>query len=225
MINREDKFIGFCQNLIANYIETPVLTGMKTIIDTETIKITGFDTEQSQKLYKNIYSAGAISYKKFPLFYLDNKKSEAITFFLFTDLRDNYEKQEIAYSEAFKIIFKKKKTGNYCYLWNNNYKTSKDEKLVNNYIFTEYLDKDSNNKYDINCVSRIMTSPMTVILGQKDIKGNIFKEGISFLSVIVIVFITLCLIIISLPFILSKFYKKQDERSESSVSELNNSLN
>ena len=225
MINREDKFIGFCQNLIANYIETPVLTGMKTIIDTETIKITGFDTEQSQKLYKNIYSAGAISYKKFPLFSLDNKKSEAITFFLFTDLRDNYEKQEIAYSEAFKIIFKKKKTGNYCYLWNNNYKTSKDEKLVNNYIFTEYLDKDSNNKYDINCVSRIMISPMTVILGQKDIKGNIFKEGISFLSVIVIVFITLCLIIISLPFILSKFYKKQDERSKSSVSELNNSLN
>ena len=140
-------------------------------------------------------------------------------------MRPWYEKADIAYSEAFKIIFKKKKTGNYCYLWNNNYKTSKDEKLVNNYIFTEYLDKDSNNKYDINCVSRIMISPMTVILGQKDIKGNIFKEGISFLSVIVIVFITLCLIIISLPFILSKFYKKQDERSKSSVSELNNSLN
>ena len=224
LINGEDRFINLCQNIIANYVETPVSSKISTIIDTKTVKITGFDTEQSEKLYKTIYSAGAISYKKFPLFPLDNKNSEVVTFFLFTDLRDNFENEEINYSEAFKIIFKEKSTGNYCYLWNNDYKKSKN-KLVNNFIATEYLDKDSNDKYDINCISRIMISPMTVILGQKDLKGSLFEEGISFLSVIVIIFITLCLIMISLPFILSKFYKKQTDRAQSSVSELNSNEN
>ena len=224
LINGEDRFIHLCQNIIANYVETPVASKISTIIDTKTVKITGFDTEQSEKLYKTIYSAGAISYKKFPLFPLDNKKSEVVTFFLFTDLRDNFENEEIAYSEAFKVIFKKKSTGNYCYLWNNDYKKSKN-KLVNNFISTEYLDKDSDDKYDINCISRIMISPMTVILGQKDLKGSLFEEGISFLSIIVIIFITLCLIMISLPFILSKFYKKQTDRAQSSASELNSNEN
>ena len=224
MINGENKFINFLQNLLVNYVETPVVSKIETIIDTEVVKVTGFDTELSKQLYKNIYSAGAISYKKFPLFPLDNKKSEAVTFFLFTDLRDNFQKDEVEYRQAFKIIFKNKKAGNYCYLWNNDYKKSKG-KLVNNFIVTEYLDKDSKDKYNINCVSRIMISPMTVILGQKDLKGSLFEEGINFLSIIVIIFINLCLIIISLPFILSKFYNKQGDRAQSSVSELNASRN
>jgi len=62
MINREDILLPFCHNLIFNYVETPVNSRIQTIIDTETVKIMGFDNEQSQSLYRNIYSAGAISY-------------------------------------------------------------------------------------------------------------------------------------------------------------------
>ena len=46
-----------------------------------------------------------------------------------------------------------------------------------------------------------MISPMTIILGQNDIKGNLFKEGINIFSIIVIILITICLIIASLPFV------------------------
>ena len=220
MLNREDRLLQFCHNLVVNSIETSVNSDEKTIINTETIKITGFDTEQSKILYKNLFSAGAISYKKFPLFALNNKKSEAVSFFLFTDLRENFENPNIAYSEAFKIIFKKKEINNYCYLWNNDYSILTNKELVNNFVSTEYLNKD-NNKYDINCVSRIMISPMTIILGQADLKGSLFKEGISFLSIIVIIMITLCLIVISSPFLLSKFYKKQTQDAQNSLNELN----
>ena len=220
MINREDRLLQFCHNLVVNFIETSVNSDQKTIIDTETIKITGFDTEQSKIMYKNLFSAGAISYKKFPLFALNNKKSEAVSFFLFTDLRENFENPNIAYSEAFKIIFKKKEINNYCYLWNNDYSILTNKELVNNFVSTEYLNKD-NNKYDINCISRIMISPMTIILGQADLKGSLFKEGISFLSIIVIIMITLCLIVISSPFLLSKFYKKQTQDAQNSLNEIN----
>ena len=64
-------------------------------------------------------------------------------------------------------------------MWNNDY-SDKNKEIVNNFISTEYISKD-NDKYDINCVSRVMISPMTIILGQNDINGSIFKEGISFL--------------------------------------------
>ena len=218
VINEEKKLHQFCHNLVVNFTESPVnLTTL--IINTETIKITGFDAESSKKLYKGLFSAGAISYKQFPLFSLDNMKSEAATLFLYISLRENFEKENIAYSEAFKVIFKEKSSNNYCYLWNNDYK-EKNKKIVNNFVATEYRNK-KNNKYDINCVSRIMISPMTIILGQKDLKGNIYKEGISFLSLIVIILITLSLIVISLPFLLSKYYKKQTENAQASLNQIN----
>ena len=229
MINREDRLISFCKNLIVNYVETPVNSNIKKIIDSETVTITGFDTEESKNLYRNIYSAGAISYKNFPLFPLKNKKQEdtekledpeAVSLFLFTEIRENFVNADISYSQAFKITFKKKSINNYCYLWNNDYVKNKNE-LINNFAFTEYLDKDDNDKYNISCVSRIMISPMTIILGQTDINGSLFKEGISICSFIVIILISLCLIIISLPFILSKYYMKQTQNEDKTVNELN----
>ena len=219
MITREDRLLQFCKNIITNYVELPVKSNIKTIIDSEMLIITGFDTEESKELYKNIYSAGAISYKKFPLFPLQNKKSEATTLFLYTELRENFEDDDIAYSEAFKIIFKNKSSNNYCYMWNNDY-FNENKELVNNYVSTEYLDKDG-EKYNINCISRVMISPMTIILGQSDIKGSLFKEGINILSVIVIIFITISLILISFPFYLSKYYKKQSESAKKMLNELN----
>ena len=219
MINREDKLLQFCHNLVVNFRERPVVSKIEEIIDTETIKIIGFNTDSSKELYEDIFSVGAISYKQFPLFPLNNIKSEAVTLFLYTELRENFENEDIAYSEAFKVIFKKKSRDNYCYLWNNDYK-DKNKKIVNNFVSTEYLNK-KNNKYDINCISRIMISPMTIILGQKDLKGNLYKEGISFLSLIVIILITLSLIIITLPFLLSKYYKRQTEKAQASLNQIN----
>ena len=219
MLTREEKLNKFCKNIYVNYVELPVSSNIKTIINS-TISIEGFDSEESKILYKNIYYAGAILYNNFPLFPLNNKKSEAVTLFLYTDTRNNFVKEDIAYREAFKIIFKKKKIDNYCYLWNNDYLNDGNE-IVNNYIATEYLNKDDDSNYDINCISRIMISPMTVILGQNDIKGNIFKEGINFFSIMIIILLTLCLIIISLPFLLSKYYKKKAEKADLSINELN----
>ena len=62
---------------------------------------------------------------------------------------------------------------------------------------------------------------MTMILGQTDINGSLFKEGISICSFIVIILISLCLIIISLPFLLSKYYMKKKENEDKKINELN----
>ena len=223
MINREDILLPFCHNLIFNYVETPVNSRIQTIIDTETVKIMGFDNEQSQSLYRNIYSAGAISYKNFPLFPIKDKSEEleAVSFFLFTDLRDNFINTDISYDQAFKIIFKKRNIDNYCYMFDNDYVNNNYSEIVNNYVFTEYLsDKNNDDKYNINCVSRIMISPMTIILGQTDINGSLFKEGINICSLIVIILISLCLIIISLPFLLHKFYKREAKRASQAINEI-----
>jgi hypothetical protein len=219
MVTSEHKLRSFLRNMQLNFVETPVEENIKNIINTSTISITGFESKDSQNLYQEIYSAGAISYKHFPLFPLDNKKSEALTFFLYTDARENFYKNEISYSEAFKIIFKNKNIDNYCYLWNNDY-SDKNKEIVNNFISTEYISKD-NDKYDINCVSRVMISPMTIILGQNDINGSIFKEGISFLFILVMILITLCLVLISLPLILSKYYSKKEDIEDKVFKELN----
>ena len=218
MINREDRLHQFCKNIFVNYVEAPFKSKIEIKMDSA-VSIKGFDTEESKKLYKNIVSAGGILYKEFPLFPLDNKKSKAITFFLYTELRENFEKADVSYQEAFKIIFKKKDNQNYCYLWNNDYLKDKKE-IVNNFISTEYLNEDDDSNYDINCISRIMISPMTVILGQNDIKGNLFKEGINFFSIIVIILITICLIIASLPFFLSKYYRKKSDNNNNAANEL-----
>ena len=219
MVTSEHKLRSFLRNMQLNFVETPVEENIKNIINTSTISITGFESKDSQNLYQEIYSAGAISYKHFPLFPLDNKKSEALTFFLYTDARENFYKNEISYSETFKIIFKDKNIDNYCYLWNNDY-SDKNKEIVNNFISTEYLSKD-NDKYDINCVSRVMISPMTIILGQNDIYGSIFKEGISFLFILLMILITLCLVLISLPLILSKYYSKKEDIGDKIFKELN----
>jgi hypothetical protein len=219
MVNSEHRFRSFLRNMQLNFVETPVKENINNIINSPTISITGFESEDSQNLYQEIYSAGAISYKHFPLFPLDNKKSEALTFFLYTDARENFYKDEISYSETFKIIFKDKNIDNYCYLWNNDY-SDKNKEIVNNFISTEYISKD-NDKYDINCVSRVMISPMTIILGQNDINGSIFKEGISFLFILVMILITLCLVLISLPLILSKYYSKKEDIGDKIFKELN----
>ena len=226
MINSEDKLISFCQNLIVNYSETPVNSKVQTIIDTNTVKITGFDNEQSQKLYRNIYSAGAISYKNFPFFPLKNntlkvsQELEAVSILLYTELRDNFINTDISYSEAFKVIFKKRDINNFCYLFDNDYINNNSE-IINNYVSTEYLDKDDDDKYNINCISRVMISPMTVILGKTDINGSLFIEGINICSLIVIILITLCLIVISLPFLLQKFYKNQSKKTSQTLNEIN----
>ena len=219
MVNSEHKLRAFLKNMQVNFVETPVQVNIDNIINTTTISITGFQSQESKNIYNDIYSAGAISYKNFPLFPLENKKSEALTFFLYTETRENFYKDELSYSETFKIIFKNKNNDNYCYLWNNDYSENNKE-IVNNFISTEYLTV-SNDKYDINCVSRIMISPMTIILGQNDINGSIFKEGISFLFVLMVILITLCLILISLPIIISKYYSKKLDIGDKIFKELN----
>ena len=113
----------------------------------------------------------------------------------------------------------KKDSQNFCYLWNNDYLIDKKE-IVNNFISTEYLNEDANSNYNISCISRIMISPMTVILGQNDIKGKLYKEGINFFSIIVIILITICLIIVSLPFVLSKYYSKHSNNKNTASNEL-----
>ena len=219
MVNNEGKLQSFLKNMQVNFIQTPVKEKQDKIVDFATISIEGFKSKESQELYQDIYSAGGISYKNFPLFPLDNKKSEALAFFLYTDARENFYKDEISYSETFKIIFKDKSIDNYCYLWNNDYSENNKE-IVNNFISTEYLD-NKNDKYDINCVSRVMISPMTIILGQNDINGSIFKQGISFLFILVMILVTLCLVLLSLPLILSKYYSKKTDIGDKILKELN----
>ena len=219
MVNSEHRLRSFLRNIQVNFVETPVNENITDIINSGIISITGFESQDSKNLYEDIYSAGAILYKYFPLFPLENKKSKALTFFLYTDTRENFYKNEISYSETFKIIFKDKNIDNYCYLWNNDY-SDKNKEIVNNFISTEYISKD-NDKYDINCVSRVMISPMTIILGQNDINGSILREGISFLFVLVMILITLCLVLISLPLILSKYYSKNIDIGDKIFKELN----
>ena len=220
LVNREYKINAFAKNIFVNFVDTPVSENIQQIIDNPDISIKGFDTEESKRLYYNIYSAGAISYMHFPLFPSDNKKSKATTFFLYTEDRNNFIKEELSYSESFKIIFKKKNSDNYCYLWNNDYSNNNKE-IINNFVSTEYLNKDEDKNYDVNCVSRVMISPMTIILGQNDINGSIFKEGMSFFSILIVILITFCLILISLPFLLSFYYKKQTESAKQILNELN----
>ena len=215
MVNSGESLQNFCKNLYINYSQDK---DSVTIFDNNDILIKGFETEESKKLYKEIFSTGGISYKEFPLFPLSNHQSIAVTLILFTDLRENFVNEEIAYSEAFKIIFKQKTIDNYCYIWNNIY-NGKDHKLINNYVLTEYLN-EKDEKYDINCISNIMISPMTVILGQHDVNGSLFKEGIGFLSIIFIVLLTLSLIVVTSPFILDKYYKNQTKQAENALKEL-----
>ena len=90
MVTSEHRLRSFLRNMQLNFVETPVEENITNVINSSIISITGFESKESQKLYQEIYSAGAISYKHFPLFPLDNKKSEALTFFLYTDARENF---------------------------------------------------------------------------------------------------------------------------------------
>ena len=187
--------------------KTNVTNNTEYIYSDENILIQGLENTYSQKVFHEVASISVITYNNFPLNPYSDKFSEnAVNLFLYKNnyRNRNFKDDFVTYSSTFKFIFKNINDDRYCYLINKKYLFEKDD-ILSNFISTEY------RKNDIVCVSEVVHSPMTVLLGSNYNGGVIYKEGICFSSVITTILICLGFVVISFPFIAKKYvFKNRD---------------